>query len=227
MPQSHDPSTLDALPRPPRAHPADVVAAIAAVPPGAWIAADADNTLWAGDVGDEVVRVAAAGAPWPVNSVQADHYFHLMETAYEAGCRYSAHVLAQVPLDQALPTLRPTLHAQVHPRTWLVAALQAAMARGVHFAIVSASPAPAIAFAAAEYGLGGARVIGVTVDPASPSGFVEPVSVGWGKVAAWEAAGLPKPAIALGDSKWDLPLLGHATQGFWLIPACDEPATIG
>lgn len=222
MPQSHDPTTLDHLPRPERARPADVLAAIAALPPGAWIAADADNTLWSGDVGDEVVRVAAAGAPWTAHSVNLRRYFELMESAYEAGCRLAAQVLSEVPFDEARPRLEPALAATIRPRAWLVDALIAAMDRGVRFAVVSASPAPAIALVANVHGLGAAHVLAVTVDRHAPGGFVEPVTVGWGKVHAWQAQGWPQPDIALGDSKWDLPLLAHAKQGFWLIPACDE-----
>ena len=44
----------------------------------------------------------------------------------------------------------------------------------------------------------------------------EPVTVGEGKVAAWRGLGFTAPAVALGDSKWDLPLLEIAGVGYLL-----------
>ncbi|HAN31733.1 MAG TPA: hypothetical protein DCQ06_09075, partial [Myxococcales bacterium] len=40
--------------------PADVIARLDALRRGDWIATDCDGTLWRGDIGDDVVKAAAA-----------------------------------------------------------------------------------------------------------------------------------------------------------------------
>jgi len=200
-----------------------VLAAIAALAPGDHLATDADNTIWAGDVGDEVVRLAATPPHTPWQAGQADFaaYLHLMETEYQRGCQHAAELLATVSAQDAESPLTQAILARVRPRRWLVEALQQAIARGVHVWLVSASPRLAVELGARCFGLQGSHVI--AVDCLGPGEFVEPVPVGEGKVGAWQALGLPMPDVALGDSWWDLPLLASAREGFLLTRACDDP----
>lgn len=204
-------------PLPPLANPAEVMAAIDALPAGAWLATDADETLWAADVGDEVVRLAAAGGG-PFAAGSADFIWYAKEMAegdYAGACRFAARLLATVDAEAVRVALTPVL-AQVRCRAWLIKALARASARGVHVAIVSASPRPVVQWACALHGLETAAVIGIEVDAA---GVREPAPVGFGKVAAWERLGLTQPEIALGDSRWDAPLLAMARHGFLLAKA--------
>lgn len=215
---------IDALPQPPRAERDQVLEAIAQLPAGAWIAADADNTLWAGDVGDEVVRAAASPPhqPWLPGAASLAQYFSLMDRSYADGCRFSAQLLATVDPLAARTRLREVLIERVVPRQWLVDALQVAMARGVRLLVISASPLPVVRLGLELAGLGDAEVIGLECNLTPEPQFVEPIPVGFGKPAALIARGMPQPDLALGDSRWDLPLLRHARAGCWLVPACDE-----
>ncbi|MBM4344839.1 MAG: haloacid dehalogenase-like hydrolase [Deltaproteobacteria bacterium] len=201
---------------PPVTEAATVLAALAAVPPGGVIATDADETLWAGDVGDEVMRRAESGDPWPAGCVDFADYEHQMSGGdYQGACRWSAQVLDRAPAQQARLALLPTL-ARVAPRRWLFDALHAAADRGVQVWVVSASPLAVVQWAVAAHGLRATGILGIEVRDGAA---VEPAPVGWGKVAAWQARGLPQPAVALGDSTWDGPLLAMASQGFLLTKA--------
>ncbi len=216
---------IDAIPQPQRAERIQVIAAIGQLPSGAWIAADADNTLWAGDVGDEVVRAAATPPhhPWQPGEASLAHYFSLMDRSYADGCRFSAQLLAGVDPEAARIRLIEAFNTRIAPRQWLITALQDAMARGVRLLVISASPTPAVQLGIELAGLQGADVIGLECALTPEPQFVEPIPVGFGKPAALIARGLPQPDLALGDSRWDLPLLQHARAGFWLVPASDEP----
>lgn len=215
---------IDALPQPPRAERAQVIAAIAQLPAGAWIAADADNTLWSGDVGDEVVRAAATAPhhPWRPGDASLAHYFSLMDRSYADGCRFSAQLLASVNRQAAEERLREVMIARIVPRGWLVEALRTAMARGVKLLVISASPLPAVQLGVSLAGLDGAEIIALQCELDPVPRFVEPIPIGFGKPAALAARNMPRPDLALGDSRWDLPLLQHARASCWLVPACDE-----
>ncbi len=187
-----------------------VCAALAAVPAGAWVATDADGTLWAGDCGDDCMRwLKATREP----SLAVDAYLAREQVDYAGACIESAVHLDR--LGGADPSLRAFLSTRLSLRPWLVAALRAAEARGVHIGVVTAAPAAAAREALAHFGLAW-PVLGITVQ----AGVVQaPAPVGPGKPAAWQAAGLPVPAVALGDSVHDEPLLAHAERGFRLVPA--------
>ena len=207
--------------------PREVMAAIAAVPAGATIATDADNTLWAGDVGDEVVRAAATPphSPWGPTAADFARYEALMDADYVAGCCHSAELIAQVSAVAARPVLAGAFARTVRPRRWLLDALADAVARGVRVVIVSASPRLAVEVGAALFGIEAWPAIAVDGGGGSdPAALREPIPIGHGKVEAWHAAGLPVPALALGDSAWDLPLLNMAACGLQLKRACDDPA---
>ncbi len=215
---------IDALPRLHRAGREEVLAAIAQLPTDAWIAADADNTLWSGDVGDEVVRVASTPPyhPWQAGAVSFAQYLDLMDHSYADGCRFSAELLARVPAADAHPRLREAMLSRIVPRRWLIDALQAAMARGVHLLVISASPLPAVQLGLQLAGLSNAQVIALECTLTPGPQFAEPIPVGFGKPQVLTARHLPRPDLALGDSRWDLPLLQHAKAACWLVPACEE-----
>ena len=217
------PHSLD-MPQPPRAERWEVLAALRDLQPGTWIATDADNTLWAGDVGDEVVRTAATPphVPWRPGDADLERYAELMRRSYLEGCKFSAALLANVAFSEARERLVPAFAARVTPRRWLVEALLTARDRGVRIVVISASPAPAVHLGLELAGLGGCDVIALACTPGKTPHFAEPLPVGDGKPAALLAGGWPRPDLALGDSDWDLPLIAHARRGLWLIPACDE-----
>jgi phosphoserine phosphatase len=209
--------------------PAEVVASIAAVPAGRWIATDADNTIWAGDVGDEVIKMAAQSPDlWPSGLVALDWYLHEMEHGdYHLGCCYAAKVWALLPADlqeEGHKRLDQWLAQRVKARRWLMQALQQAVDRGVEVVIISASPGPTVAVAAQRFGLQTAPVLGL--EAALIDGepvLAQPIAIGAGKVAAWQATQRTAPALALGDSPWDVPLLNSAEVGLWLTRAVDDP----
>ncbi len=208
---------------PPLADPADrarVEAAIEAVASGEWIASDADETLWAADVGDEVVRLAELGAsPWPVRSADFAWYSKEMTDGdYAGACRYAALLLHGHSVTAVRKALQPAL-ASVQLRPWLAQSLQKARQRGVFLAIVSASPTLVVEYTSELLQFPVDRVIGLDLHDGQ---VVEPASIGFGKVAAWQRTGLPQPRLALGDSRWDGPLLASAQQGLRLIKASQD-----
>lgn len=204
---------------------ATVLAAIAALAPGSMLATDADETLWRGDIGDEVVRRAATAPFDPWKSGDADFVWYQAELArdYINACRYSAEVVVRADPQAVRPVMAAVVREHLRPRRWLVAALRAAQARGVHVVIVSASPRLAVEAGAALFGLDACPIIAVDCLQADPAAFNEPVPIGDGKVAAWTVQNLPPPDLALGDSKWDGPLLRSARRGLLLQRACEDP----
>ena len=207
----------------PCADPSAVLAALAAVPPGALIAADADETLWAADVGDEVVHLASdGGGPFVKGSADFEWYSREMAAGdYANACRFAALLLAGVDTSAARAALTPTL-TRIPLRIWLIDGLRQAMGRGVRLVIVSASPQSVVRWAADLHGLADATVIGIEADA---NGVLEPAPVGFGKVDAWQRRGLPQPEVALGDSRWDGPLLQMAKRGFLLQKASKDTFT--
>lgn len=205
--------------------PGEVLAVLAGLSAGAHVATDADNTLWSGDVGDELVRMAGSPpfAPWQPGQVDFAWYQREATTDFANSCRYTARILQHVSSAQVRPLLETALPQRVRPRRWLVSALQAAMARGVRVTIVSASPRLTVEVGAALFGLASCAIIAVDTDPTQLDVVVEPAPIGHGKVEAWQRLELPPPDVALGDSRWDLPLLRSARQGLLLQRACDDP----
>ncbi len=194
-----------------------VAAAIAAVPAGAYVATDADGTLWDADVGDDTVRCAAE--TW-ARGTDVEAYLAALAADYGRGTRLAAEHLRGVRPDVARAALRTFFAPRLHPRRWLVDALSGAAARGVNVVVVSASPR-----LAAEVGVAlvGVRWPVVAIELDAAGAVVEPAPVIEGKVAAWRARGLPPPALALGDSPWDVPLLESAAVSFRLVHAGADP----
>lgn len=214
-------SALLEVPHPPipldwRADRQEVVAALDATVPGDWVATDCDGTLWAGDVGDELVRVTCHDASADVSALTWDDYAALMERDYVAGCLASAACARGIAAEALRQRLAQGLERRIAPRRWLVDALERAMTRGVRVAAVSASARLAVEVGLAHVGLQPHLVI--AVDP-TPGGFAEPIPIGHGKVSALTAAGVDAPAVALGDSRWDGPMLDFARCGVLLAPA--------
>jgi phosphoserine phosphatase len=185
-------------------------AAIAALPIGAYVATDADGTLWMGDTGDDAMRwIAAAVDP----QVDVPAYLAREAVDYAGACRESALTLNRV--GGATDAFEAFLADRLRPRSWLIEALREAGERGVEVVVVTAAPADAARHAARVMGLHDWPVLGIEV---FDDELVEPAPVGPGKVAAWRAAGLPQPVIAIGDSVHDHPLLDSATRGFLVGP---------
>lgn len=196
---------------------------------GSWVGTDADNTLWAGDVGDELVRFAATKPQWwQSEQVRLDWYLDEMEHGdYHSACCHAAAVWALLdPAHQeaARAELTQWLVQRVRPRRWLVDGLQQAEAQGVEIVVISASPRVAVEALASSYGLGHWPVLALQASR-TPDGVVlqQPISVGEGKVAAWQTSGRRPPALGLGDSRWDLPLLHSASRGHLLCRAVEDP----
>ncbi len=200
-----------------RAEAVEVLAAIDAVPAGGCIASDCDGTIWAGDVGDELVRLAEAHPHlFPGVRVDALAYFERMERDYIGGCLESASLTRTLAEPEVRAALFDWLDRRLAPRLWLVEGLRAATERGVRVVAVSASARLAVEVGLRRCGLAGhCEVIGV--DP-TPTGFVAPVPIGAGKVAALQRIGVGRVDVALGDSRWDGPLLCAAERGLLLRP---------
>lgn len=208
------------------ASPSQVVLALAALQPGQVVATDADNTLWAGDVGDELVRKAATPpySPWLPGDADLAWYADEMERDYPRACRYAAEVLLRVDLDAARPAVEHAIRERVRPRRWLIQALRQAISRGVQVVLVSASPRLAVELGAELFDLRDCPILAVDCLSLDPPRFAEPVPIGEGKVQAWQASGRAPPDVALGDSVWDGPLLRSARVGLLVQRACDDPA---
>lgn len=209
--------------------PAQTLQLLRTLPAGSWVGTDADNTLWAGDVGDELVRFAATKqAWWQPEQVRLDWYLHEMEHGdYHRACCHAAAVWALLdPAHEhrARAELAQWLLQCVRPRRWLVDSLLLAEAQGIEIVIISASPRVAVEVLAEQLGLGHWPILALQAQQ-TPAGVVvqQPISVGEGKVAAWQASGRTAPALGLGDSLWDLPLLRSAAKGHLLRRAVDDP----
>ncbi len=190
-----------------------VLAAVAAVPAGAHIATDADGTLWTRDTGDDLVRCGAESDVWP--EVDVDAYLAFIEADYHGGCRLSAEMLRGLPTGAVQAAFRDYFAPRFGPRQWLIDALLEAERRGVTVVAVTAAPQTG---AEVSLSLAGCDWPAIGVQLAEV-GCVEPAPVGDGKVGAWKARGLPRPALALGDSKWDRPLLEFAERGLLVTHA--------
>ncbi|MEY3015532.1 MAG: hypothetical protein RIT45_4267 [Pseudomonadota bacterium] len=201
-----------------------VVAAIDATVAGERIFADCDGTLWYGDVGDDFVRLAGAQPALFPRCTTADRdfaaYAARVDRDYEGACLQSALLARGVDATAVKDALRAALAPTLRPRRWLLDAMLAAADRGVVLWAVSASGRLAV-----EVGLEllGVRdrfgIIAVDVDDEGP---VAPWPIGFGKVHACRAAGLPAPAVAVGDSIWDGPMLADARHGFRLQKPADD-----
>lgn len=228
MARTHDFSSLLASHAPiddaDRTLAADALAAITALPAGAVIATDCDNTVWAGDVGDELVRLAEDQPHlFGERKVDFQAYAQQMETDYEAACLASAALGRTRAEPEVRAALASRLQAHVRPRVWLVEALLAAAARGVRVIAVSASGRLAVEVGLAQMGLWGHCDV-IAVDPID-GGFRAPWPIGHGKPACLRAAGMTTVDLAIGDSRWDGPLLDFGRRGVLLVPAADDPTT--
>ncbi len=201
----------------------EVLALLDALPPGARVATDCDGTVWQGDIGDDVVVAAArfperfASLPEPVDF---DAYRARLDTDYEGACLYACDVLRGVDPAVAKACLRAVVPDDFAPRAWFVDALNDAMDRGVEVWLVSASPLLAVEVGAEIVGLQRAHKVGIEL---AEEGFVAPWPIGEGKPAAWRARGLPPADVALGDTRWDQPLLDSAVTGCMLVKAHLDP----
>ncbi len=228
MPRTHDFSSLLAgagpIPTEDRTPAAEAIAAIEAVAAGGVIATDCDNTVWAGDVGDELVRLAE-GHPHLFDERKVDFlaYAQQMERDYEAACLASAALGRTRAEPEVRAALATRLRDHVHPRVWLVEALLRAVARGVRVIAVSASGRLAVEVGLARLGLDGKCDV-IAVDPVE-GGFVSPWPIGHGKPAALRAFGVERVDLAIGDSRWDGPLLDAGRRGILLRPADADPTT--
>lgn len=209
--------------------PQQTLQVLATLPADSWVGTDADNTLWAGDVGDELVRFAATKPQWwqPAD-VRLAWYLHEMEHGdYHGACCHAAAVWALLDPgleQQARQELADWLAGCVRPRRWLLDGLLQAEARGVEVVVISASPRVAVEVLAARYGVGHWPVLALEAErTADGVRLQQPVSVGDGKVAAWQQSGRPAPALGLGDSRWDLPLLRSSHEGHLLRRAVEDP----
>lgn len=188
---------------------------------GATVAVDADGTLWNIDLGDELVRAAGEkGSGWPF-AVDAPRYFNDLAADHCLASAYSAQVASATSAAAVQKTLSRAIRPLLRPRSELIDPLKAALARGVHVHVVSASPVEAIPAGLALIGLQPTSIIaaqgkdGTWPDPAT-------LPVGEGKVRHWQLRGLGPIDLALGDSRWDLPLLQSAKVGVLVAAMNDE-----
>ena len=202
-----------------------VTAAVDALQAGQCAAIDADGTLWDIDLGDELVAIAAA-LPELADRLDAPHYFEALAADHSLASAYSAWAADLLGDERARALTETAICPKIRARGELLAGLLAAEARGVRVVVVSASPVAALEAALGHVGLHPSALIGarseggVLSDPAT-------LPVGVGKMAHWRDRGLPAPALAVGDSMWDVPLLSMASIGVMIAKMQVSPGGIG
>ncbi len=215
--------TNDTIERHPSAR--ALVAIVDALQPGDYAAIDADGTLWNGDVGDETMRCGAKNADlWP-QKIDADGYFRDHVHDHRRASALSAWAAGLVGGDVLQRAMTEQLDGKIAARRYLVDALIDAVARGVNVVVVSASPVEALPVALAMFGLQGAETIAAQPMSDNTMPAVDSLPVGQGKVTRWRESARPIPKLAIGDSRWDVPLLNFAEHGVLVTPFDDDPDT--
>ena len=200
--------------------PHTIVALIDAVPAGGTIATDCDGTVWAGDIGDDVMLAASQDPDrFGCGPVDFEAYVARLKTDYEAACLSACEVLRHISPDDAADALRAVVPASFVARRYFVEALQEAMARGVAVWFISASPLLAVEVGAGLINVTPTGMIGIEL---TADGFRAPWPIGEGKPAAWRAREMPRLDLAFGDSKWDVPLIESAATGVMLVRAEED-----
>ena len=199
-----------------------VVAAVESLDAGTTIAVDADGTLWNLDIGDEVVRlVGTHESLLPAEDV--DRYFCELAHDHNVASLFSAQVVELMRERSLQEQLRAAIEPKLQIRRYLVEALQAALRRGVEVHVVSGSPVVALEPPLSLIDLPATSVIGAEQCSDGSNGPMV-VTVGQGKVSKWRAQGLPAPDLALGDTIWDLPMLGMGRDGMMVRHWQTDPA---
>ncbi len=179
------------------------------------------DTLFGADLGDEVVRAAGADPQLCGRPIDAAHYFDALAHDHELACAFSTDVAIAADPDRFRTAMQAIAARMIVPRRYLVQALVRAIERGVRVWIVSASPQAAIEVAMAHLGMAPDGIIAARAD--GDGRAHQPLPVGQGKVGVWRQLGLPTPALAVGDSDWDRPLLAFADTGLRVLEAADDP----
>jgi HAD superfamily phosphoserine phosphatase-like hydrolase len=183
--------------------------------PGRRVACfDADDTLWAGDIGEAFLRWLAAGdlLPFAPDALLAEYEARVLADR-TAGYTWAVQVMAGLreadvarwarQLAAAWPGVRPAMAA-------LLAGLDEA---GVEIWIVSASNGWIVREAAVLLGVPPARALGIRVEVEGgrlTGRPAHPVPSGAGKVAAIRAFVGTVPDLAAGDGLGDLEMLESA-----------------
>ena len=189
--------------------------------PNGCAAFDADGTLWAGDLGELLLKamIGLGRAPadaWP-------RYEALLEVDAPAACAYCVELLRgcsqQEVLQWSQELVRAALHAPLHPP--LLELARELSRRGCEVWIVSGSNAWSVRTAVAELGLDEGRVLALTcgVEGGRLTGEVAlPVTCARGKVDALRAATARPLLLAAGNAHYDLALLEHARLPLVVAP---------
>lgn len=207
---------------------------VAALGPRASAAFDADGTVWAGDIGEDLLRELALhrrllhpppGDPYALY----EHFFHTDPARAFAYCVEVMQGLAVADVERWSDELyRARFEARVFPGVRAI--LGRLREAGVRIWLVSASNAVTVRRAALGLGLDPALVLAVegAVDAAGRyrGEVVPPVTCGHGKVEALRSRLAEPPAIAFGNSLFDREMLEHAERAVMVAPRGQEGAAV-
>lgn len=208
---------------------------VARLGPRAAAAFDADGTVWAGDIGEDLLRELALHrrllhAPPGDPYARYEHLFHSDPARAFAYCVEVMKGLAIADVERWSDELyRARFEARVFPGVRAV--LARLRAAGVQIWVVSASNAVTLRRAALGLGLEPEKVLAVegAVDEAGRyrGEVLGPVTCGAGKVEALRAHLRAPPEIAFGNSLLDLEMLEHARRAVVVAPQGQEGAAVG
>ncbi|MBL8953619.1 MAG: haloacid dehalogenase-like hydrolase [Myxococcaceae bacterium] len=168
------------------------------------VAFDADGTLWAGDVGDELVRELG----------HFEEYERRVRRDPVAGYTWAVEILYGRDERDVLETSR-----RLFARQRVFDYVRPLLARLEDVYIVSASPRWAVLPGAAALGIAADRVIAVDAEKhGSILGRVRtPIPGGGGKVVKLKERGI-RPVLAFGNGDLDEPMLAYAKKAVVVAP---------
>jgi HAD superfamily phosphoserine phosphatase-like hydrolase len=211
------------------------VDAARALGPGTAAVFDADGTVWAGDLGEEVLQALQARGRLPHAPPDAfRRYEALLATDPAAAFAFCVEALREVEVSEVERAAREVFFARLAPRIFpgVRAAIRVLREAGAEVLLVSASAAATLRAVAPEIGLEASAVLAVegVVDPCGrfTGEVVPPVTCSAGKVEAIRARlGARRPALAFGNSLFDREMLLLAERAVLVAPRGSEGPAVG
>jgi phosphoserine phosphatase len=179
-------------------------------------ALDADGTIWADDIGDDMLRwLCAEGLLLETGLGGFAEYQARVRADADLGYASVAQVMAGLAEAQVLAWARAFYEKHYAARVFAAQArlIDRLHAEGWEVWVVSASPYWMVAPGAGALGIPAERVLGVRVEVEAgllTSRVVRPICSGAGKAPALEQAAGRRPWLAVGNSMGDAALLGSA-----------------
>jgi phosphoserine phosphatase len=190
---------------------------------------DADGTLWAGDVGEALLRDLVDGGHVPASAWAT--YEPLMARDAVAGCGYCVEVMAGLPealvRERSEAVVRALRHGPLFDET--VGLARQLLALGVEVWVVSGSARWVVEAGLRHAGLAVAGICATdcpVVDGKLTGALVLPVPCGPGKVGALRQRTQRPLHLAAGNALYDEHLLRHAAHPVAVGPGGQETALL-